>query len=202
MQASTVVHESKLGTLTRRSAARDDEESSHAPMFRSLEAALSFAFTWRARPGVKAATYDEFTGADGSALLLSVGEKKTQAQYVHDVIESHLTLDQRALLDATYGGERGERHAGAERLVCLFEHVNRSRALIRWALMREFIYGERYCPTQQQVARECGVNQATVSRVAAQIAPKIAELRKAAHDKLRPAFERRGWIERQPEISQ
>jgi hypothetical protein len=64
-------------------------------------------------------------------------------------------------------------------------------------MMREFVLGERYAPSQVQIARECGVNQATVSRTAAKIAAEIALLRDSALAKLAPAFQRRGWIPRE-----
>ncbi|WP_446903025.1 hypothetical protein [Burkholderia sp. YIM B11467] len=169
------------------------------PMFRDMDAALLFAYTWRARPGVKIGQVGEYTGPDGSPLLLSIHEKKAQAQFILDVVESHLSLDQRAVLDATYGGERGERPAAIDRLLPQFEHVNRNRSLVRFLLMRDFIYGEGYCPSQQQIAKESGVNQSTASRAAARITPEIAKLRESTHAKLRPAFERRGWIGRQVE---
>lgn len=194
----TVAHESALGRLTLRSADRDQAEADRAPMFRSMEAALLFDFTWRARPGVKIGQIGEYTGKDG-AEMLSIHERKAQAQFIADVIESHLSHDQRALLDASYGGERGERHAGVERLVCKFEHINRNRALVRMIVARDFLYGEGYCPSLSRIARDCGVNPSTACRVAAQITPKLAELRKATHEKLRPAFERRGWIAREVE---
>jgi len=198
MQNTVVAHESAFGKLTIRSADQDREEADRAPMFRSLESALLFAYTWRARLGVKVGKVGEFTGPDGAALLLTVHEKKTQAQFILDVVESHLSADQRALLDATYGGERGERAAGVDRLVCHFEHTNRNRALVRMLLMREFLYGEAYCPSQARVARECGVNAMTASRTAAQITPEILAMREKTHERLRPAFERRGWIAREP----
>ena len=197
MQTATKVHhESPHGNLTLRSHDENEAEAARVPMFRSIEAALLFAYTWRARPGVKAATYGEFTGPDGAELLLTVHEKKTQAQYVHYVLESHLSLDQRALLDATHGGEYGERYAAIERLLCQFEGVHRNRMLIRMLLMREFIFGESYCPSQNRIARECGVNAMAASRAAAVLTPEIIKLRERTHEKLRPAFERRGWIAR------
>jgi hypothetical protein len=171
-------------------------------MFRSMDAALSFAYTWRARPGVKIGQIGEYTGPDAAALLLSVHEKKAQAQYVHDVIESHLSLDQRALLDATYGGERGERHAGVERLVCMVEGAHRNRTMVRMLVAREFIFGCQYCPSLNRIARECAIHPQTVARAAAKVTPAIADLRKSAHEKLRPAFERRRWIEREAETQQ
>lgn len=203
MQTATkVFHESPHGNLTLRSRDCDEAEQARVPMFRSIEAALLFTYTWRARPGVKAATYGEFTGPDGAPLQLSIHEKKTQAQYVHYVIESHLSLDQRALLDATYGGEYGERYAAIERLLHLFEGAHSNRSLIRMLLMREFIFGEAYCPSQNRVARECGVNAMSASRAAAKITPEILKLRGDTHEKLRPAFERRGWVPREEKPEQ
>jgi hypothetical protein len=161
-----------------------------------MEAALSFAYTWRARPGVKIGQIGEYTGPDGAALLLSVHEKKAQAQYVHDVIESHLSLDQRALLDATYGGERGERHAGVERLVCLLEGAHRNRSVVRALVAREFVFGESYCWSLNRIAREFAIHPQTVARTAAKVAPVIAKLRTSVHEKLQPAFARRGWVPR------
>lgn len=196
---SKVVHESALGRLTLRSAERDEADAARVPMFRDMDAALSFAYTWRARPGVKVGQVGEYTGPDGAPLLLTVHEKKAQSHFILDVVESHLSLDQRAVLDATYGGERGERPAAIDRLLPKFEHVNRNRALVRFLLMRDFLFGESYCPSQQQVAKECGVNQSTASRAAAQITPAIMALRESTHEKLRPAFERRGWIGREAE---
>lgn len=198
MQTATkVFRESPHGNLTLRSRDRDEAEDARVPMFRSIEAALLFAYTWRARPGVKAATYGEFTGPDGAPLQLSIHEKKTQAQHIHYVLESHLSLDQLAILDATHGGEYGERYAGIERLLCTFEHLHRNRTLLRMLLMREFIFGEAYCPSQNQIARECGVSAMAASRAAAQLTPEVMKLRGEVHDKLRPAFERRGWIARE-----
>jgi hypothetical protein len=188
----TVAHESSLGRLTLRTAKPDDGAA--PPLFRSLESALLFAYTWRSRSGVKAATYGEYTGPDGGALLLSVGEKKVQAEAIHEVCKTHLSHDQRALLDATHGGERGERHAGVERLVCLLEHINRNRGLVRMIVARDFVYGEGYSPSLSRIARDCGVSATTACRVAAHITPELAELRKATHAKLRPAFCRRGWV--------
>jgi hypothetical protein len=181
------------GTLTLRKASCDDEALSGVPLFRSMEAALSFAFSWRALLGVKVGEIKEYTGKEGG-MMLSTNEKKAQARFVLDVIASHLSLDQQAVLDASYGGEQGERCAAIDRLTCLFESANRNRTLVRMTLMREFVYGERYCPSQVQLARECGVNQATVSRIAAKIAPEVALLRESAIEKLTPAFARRGWI--------
>lgn len=176
------------------------QEQERVPLFRDLDGALSFAYTWRARDGVKIGQLGEYTGRDGAALILSVGEKKAQAGMILTVIGSHLSLDQRAMLDATYGGERGERHTGIERLTCGLEGSARNRSLVRMVLMREFVYGERYTPSLRQIARDCGVNPSTAARAAAQIAPEIAALRKATYEKLRPAFERRGWLEREIEI--
>jgi hypothetical protein len=166
-------------------------------MFRSMESALSFAYLWRASAGVKIGEIKEYTGKVGG-MILSASEKKAQAGLILDVIESHLSRDQQALLDASYGGENGERHAGIERLTHLCAHQNRT--LARMLMMREFVHGERYCPSQQDIARECAVHQATVSRVASKIAKTIAELRESTITKLRPAFERRGWINRQEEV--
>lgn len=181
------------GTLTLRKAARDDEAVCGLPMFRSMESALSFAFLWRASAGVKIGEIKEYTGKVGG-MILSASEKKAQAGLILDVIASHLSRDQRALLDASYGGENGERHAGVERLTHLCAHQNRT--LVRMLMMREFIHGERYCPSQQDIARECAVHQATVSRVASKIAKTIAELRESTITKLTPAFQRRGWVPR------
>jgi hypothetical protein len=181
------------GTLTLRKAACDDEAMSRVPLFRCVESALQFAFNWRATDGVKASEIKEFCGKEGG-MILSASEKKAQAGLVLDVISSHLSRDQQAVLDASYGGEQGERCAAIDRLTCLFESANRSRTLVRMTLMREFVFGERYAPSQVQLARECGVNQATVSRVAAKIAPAVAELRESAIAKLEPEFARRGWI--------
>ncbi|MBN3822323.1 hypothetical protein G3O00_01650 [Burkholderia sp. Ac-20384] len=194
---SKVVHESALGRLTLRSADREDAEAARVPMFRDMDTALLFAYTWRARPGVKIGQIGEYTGPDGSALLLSIHEKKTQAQFILDVVETHLSLDQRAVLDATYGGERGERPAAIDRLLPQFEHVNRNRALVRFLLMREFIFGEGYAPSISAVSRECSSNPMTGSRVAAKIATSVSELRKSVLEKLTPAFQRRGYIPRE-----
>lgn len=179
--------------LTLRQAPCDDEAVSGLPLFRSMEAALQFAFNWRATSGVKASEIKEYTGKVGG-MILSASEKKAQAGLILDVIASHLSRDQRALLDASYGGENGERHAGVERLTHLCAHQNRT--LVRMLMMREFIHGERYCPSQQDIARECAVHQATVSRVASKIAKTIAELRESTITKLTPAFQRRGWVPR------
>jgi Trp operon repressor len=181
--------------LTLRQTSRDDEALRGVPMFRSVESALQFVYTWRATDGVKASEIKEFCGREGG-MMLSASEKKAQAGLVLDVIASHLSRDQQAVLDAQFGGEQGERCAAIDRLTCLFESANRNRTLVRMTLMREFVYGERYCPSQVEVARECGVNQATVSRVAAKIAPAVEELRESAIEKLEPAFQRRGWIPR------
>jgi hypothetical protein len=164
-------------------------------LFRDMEGALSFAYTWGARLCVKTAKLGEYTAPEGGVIMLSMHEKKVQAQHILDVIESHLAADQRAILEATYGGDA--RHTAIERLTCRYEYAHRQRGMIRMILMREFVFGEPYMPSQGQIARECGVNQATVSRIAARIAPEIADLRTAAHDKLRPALERRGWIPRE-----
>jgi hypothetical protein len=180
--------------LTLREAARDDEAMRGVPLFASMEAALSFAHLWRATSGVKASEIKEYTGKVGG-MILSASEKKAQAGLILDVISSHLSRDQRALLDAEYGGENGERHAGIERLTHLCAHQNRS--LARMLMMREFVHGERYCPSQQDIARECAVHQATVSRVASKIAKTIAELRESTITKLTPAFQRRGLIPRE-----
>lgn len=200
MQIANTVHESPLGKLTLHAAEIGDD--GRVPMFRSIDAALLFAYTWRARPGVKIGQIGEFTGPDGAPLQLSIHEKKAQAQFILDVIDSHLSADQRALLDAAQGGERGERHSGLERLVCAFEHVHRNRTMVRMIVAREFIYGERYCPTLNRIAKDCGIHPYTATRAAAKISPEIAELRKAAYEKLRPAFERRGWVAREAEIIQ
>jgi hypothetical protein len=145
---------------------------------------------------VKASEIKEYTGKVGG-MILSASEKRAQAGLILDVISSHTSADQQAVLDASYGGEHGERHKAIERLTCKFEHVNRNRSLVRMLLMREFVFGERYAPSQAQIARECGVNPMTASRVAAKIAPVIAELRESTITKLRPAFERRGYVARE-----
>jgi hypothetical protein len=67
---------------------------------------------------------------------------------------------------------------------------------------REFIFGCQYCPSLNRIARECGIHPQTVARAAAKVTPAIADLRKSAHEKLRPAFERRNWIEREAETQQ
>lgn len=180
--------------LTLRKASRDDEALSRISIFGSMEAALSFAFLWRACPGVKIGEIKEFTGADSSGTMLSVNEKKAQSAHILAVIADLLTLNQRALLDASFGGERGERRAGIEYLAVTFAGANSNSHLVRMVLMREFVFGQRYCPSQAQVAKECGVNQATVSRVAAKIAPAVAMLRETAMQTLRPAFARRMWV--------
>lgn len=187
---------SVFGGCTLRTAAADDKAMPGIPLFRDVEGAIQFAFLWRATDGVKASEIKEFCGKEGG-MILSANEKKAQAGRILDVIASHLSRDQRALLDASYGGENGERCAGVDRLACIFEGINRNRTLVRLLMMREFIYGEKYCPSQAQVARECGVNPMTASRVASKIAQAVAELRTSTHEKLRPAFERRGWIERE-----
>lgn len=177
-----------------RSTAANDEALSRVHLFRTMESCLSFAYLWRACAGVKIGEIKEFTGADSSGTALSTNEKKAQSAHIMAVIADLLTLNQRAVLDASFGGERGERHAAIELLTCTFEDANRNRTVIRMTLMREFVFGEKYMPSQSQVAKECGVNQATVSRVAAKIAPAVAMLRETAMETLRPAFERRNWI--------
>jgi hypothetical protein len=184
------------GTLTLRKAAGDESALLGVPLFRSMEAALSFAYLWRATDGVKIGKIGEFVGKEGG-MILSASEKRAQARRILDVIESHTNLDQRAVLDAEYGGENGERAAGIERLEHLFGDIVRSRAVIRLMLMREFVYGSHYCPSAQHIADECGVSRSTAYNAAAKIGPAIAELRQATHEKLRPAFERRGWLARQ-----
>lgn len=162
-----------------------------------MEAVLSFAYLWRATAGVKVGKVGEFVAAESGAMILSASEKRAQAGLILDVIASHTNLDQQAALDAEFGGEHGERYKAIERLTCKLEHVNRNRSLVRMLLMREFVFGERYAPSQAQIARECGVNPMTASRVAAKIAPVIAELRESTITKLRPAFERRGYVARE-----
>jgi hypothetical protein len=184
------------GTLTLRKAARDDEAMRGVPLFASMEAALSFAHLWRATSGVKASEIKEFVGKEGG-MILSASEKRAQARLILDVIASHTSLDQRALLDAEYGGENGERHAAIGRLEHLFAGIVRNRAVIRLMLMREFVYGAHYCPSAQHIADECGVSRSTAYNAATKIGPAIAELRQATHEKLRPAFERRGWLARE-----
>jgi hypothetical protein len=161
-----------------------------------MESLLSFAYLWRATDGVKVAKVGEFIAAETGAMMLSASEKRAQARLILDVIESHTSLDQRALLDAEYGGENGERHAAIGRLEHLFGGIVRNRAVIRLMLMREFVYGAHYCPSAQHIADECGVSRSTAYNAAAKIGPAIAELRQATHEKLRPAFERRGLIPR------
>jgi hypothetical protein len=162
-----------------------------------MESLLSFAFLWRATDGVKVGKVGEFIAAETGAMILSASEKRAQARRILDVIESHTNLDQRAVLDAEYGGENGERAAGIERLEHLFGGIVRSRAVIRLMLMREFVYGAYYCPSAQHIADECGVSRSTAYNAAAKIGPAIADLRQATHEKLRPAFERRGWLARE-----
>jgi hypothetical protein len=161
-----------------------------------MESALQFAYTWRATSGVRASEIKEFVGKEGG-IILSASEKCAQARIILDVIESHISLDQRAVLDAQFGGEQGERHAAINRLTCMFEHTSRNKTLVRMLLMREFVFGEKYCPSQNQVARDCGVNPMNASRIAAKIAPEVARLRESAIDKLTPAFQRRGWVARE-----
>lgn len=183
-----------LRGLSLRKASRDDEALSRVSLFGSMESCLSFAFLWRACLGVKIGEIKEFTGADSSGTMLSVNEKKAQSAHILAVVDELLTPNQRAVLDASHGGEFGERHAAIERLVCAFEDANRNRTLIRMLLMREFVFGERYAPSQNAVARECGVSTYTASVVACKIAPAVAMLRGTAMETLRPAFERRSWI--------
>lgn len=189
--------EDKYGAaLTLRSTARDDEALSRVSLFRDVEGALSFAYLWRATAGVKASEIKEFCGKEGG-MILSASEKRAQAGRILDVIESHLSRDQQAVLDASYGGEHGERSAAIDRLVCVFERANTSRTLVRLLMMREFVFGEKYCPSQAQIARECAVHPKTAERVAAKIATTVGDLRVSAIDKLRPAFETRGWVPRE-----
>ena len=185
--------------LTLRPPQADDEAVRRMALFGSMESALSFAYTWRATAGVKVGKVGEFVGKEGR-LMLSASEKRAQARLILDVVASHTSRDQQALLDAEYGGENGERAAGIDRLEHLFAGIVRSRAVIRLMLMREFVYGARYCPSAQEIADECGVSRSTAYNAAAKIGPAIAELRLATHEKLRPAFERRGWIQRQEEV--
>jgi hypothetical protein len=180
-----------------RQVVRDDEAVSRVPLFRDVESLLAFAFLWRATDGVKVAKVGEFIAAETGAMMLSASEKRAQARLILDVIESHTNLDQRALLDAEYGGENGERHAAIGRLEHLFAGIVRNRAVIRLMLMREFVYGAHYCPSAQHIADACGVSRSTAYNAAAKIGPAIAELRQATHEKLRPAFERRGWLARE-----
>jgi hypothetical protein len=159
-----------------------------------MESCLSYAFLWRACPGVRIGEIKEFTGADSSGTVLSVNERKAQAGSILTVIADLLTPNQRAVLDASFGGERGERRAGIEYLAVTFAGANSNSHLVRMVLMREFVFGERYSPSQSQLAKECGVNQATVSRVAAKIAPAVAMLRDTAMQTLRPVFARKHWV--------
>ena len=182
--------------LTLRSSTADDEAVRRMALFGSMESALSFAYTWRATAGVKIGKIGEFVGKEGG-MILSASEKRAQARLILDVIESHTSLDQRALLDAEYGGENGERHAAIGRLEHLFAGIVRNRAVIRLMLMREFVYGAHYCPSAQHIADACGVSRSTAYNAAAKIGPAIAELRQATIEKLRPAFERRGWVQRE-----
>lgn len=180
--------------LSLRAPQTDDEAVSRVALFGSMEAALSFAFTWRASDGVKASQIREFVGKEGG-MILSASEKKAQAGRILAVIASHLSRDQQAVLDATYGGEQGERHAAIERLTNINTHGNKT--LVRMLVMREFVHGEKYCPSQAEIARECGVHPSSACRVAQKIAQDIGELRDSAIEKLRPAFERRGLIPRE-----
>jgi hypothetical protein len=177
-----------------RSTAPDDEALSRVHLFRTMEACLSYAFLWRACPGVRIGEIKEFTGADSSGTMLSVNERKAQAGSILAVVADLLTLNQQAVLDASFGGEHGERHAAIERLVCALEDANKNRTLIRMLLMREFVFGERYAPSQNAVARECGVSTYTASVVACKIAPAVAMLRDTAMETLRPAFARKHWV--------
>jgi hypothetical protein len=187
----------RLG-LTLRQAQADDEAMRRMALFGSMESALSFAYTWRATAGVKIGKIGEFVGKEGG-LMLSASEKRAQARLILDVIASHTSRDQQALLDAEYGGENGERAAGIERLEHLFGGIVRSRSVIRLMLMREFVYGEKRCPGAQEIADHCGVSRSTAYNAAAKIGPAIAALRESTIEKLRPAFERRGYIPRKEE---
>jgi hypothetical protein len=180
-----------------RSVASNEEAMQRVHLFRTLEAALSYAFLWRACPGVRIGEIKEFTGADSSGTVLSVNERKAQAGSMMSVIESLLTRNQCAVLDATHGGERGERHDAIAWLTCTFESAHRNRTLVKMLLMREFVFGERYSPSQNAVARECGVSTYTASVVACKLAPAVAMLRDTAMNTLRPEFERRQWIPRE-----
>lgn len=182
--------------LTLRPPQADDEALSRVALFRSMESALHFAYTWRATAGVKIGKIGEFVGKEGG-MILSASEKRAQARRILDVIASHTSLDQQAVLDGEFGGENGERAAAIDRLEHLFADACKSRSLVRAMLMREFIRGEKHCPSQEQLAREYGVNVRTAYRLAAKIGPAVAELRESTVNKLTPAFQRRGWINRE-----
>jgi hypothetical protein len=185
--------------LNVRAAKADDEALSRVAVFRSMEACLQFAYTQRALLGVKVGEIKEYTGKEGGTLVLSTHEKKAQARFILDVIESHLSLDQRAMLDATYGGESGERAAAIEHLMRLCAGMSSNQHLVKLLLMREFIESKSLNLCQARIASECGVHPRTTSRVAAKIMHLIGELRDSTHEKLRPAFERRGWCPRDGE---
>jgi hypothetical protein len=155
---------------------------------RDIEGILSFAYHWKGNPGVKIGKVGEFEAAESGVTILSPAEKRAQAARNLAVIASRLSRDQQAVLDATYGGEQGERYAAIEHLSNINTHGNKT--LVRLLMMREFIAGERYCPSQAEIARECGVHPSSACRVAQKIAQEIAELRESAIEKLRIAFNR------------
>ena len=183
--------------ITLRKAARNDEAMPGLPVFRSMDACLAFAYTWRALLGVKVGEIKEYTGKEGGTLVLTTHEKKAQARFILDVIESHLSIDQRAMLDATFGGENGERAAAIDHLMTLCAGMSSNRHLVELLLMREFIDSKRREINQAAIARECGVHPATACRVAARIMQAIGDLRDSTYEKLRPAFARRRWIPRE-----
>lgn len=186
-----------FGRRTLRSASTNDEAMQPVCMFRNMEACLSFAYSWRAKLGVKIGEIKEYTGKEGGTIMLSTHEKKAQASFILEVIASHLSLDQRAMLNATFGGENGERAAGIERLMHMCAGMHSNRHLVSLLLMREFIDSKRQELSQARIALECGVSPMTASRVAAKIMHAIGDLRDSTYEKLRPAFERRAWVARE-----
>lgn len=164
------------------------------PSYRSLDECLSQAYRVRAQLGVKTATYKESTAPDTSKAGLTLHERKAEAVMMFHVIEQSLNSQQRAWIDAIYDGAGPAREAAIETLCAALANLTRTPALLRYALMRDVVLGEARCPSQDAIADELGVDRVTVYRVSQRVMTAMQEIGRMTGERLRPAFEARGWL--------
>jgi hypothetical protein len=163
------------------------------PLFRTVRAALGFAYSITEFPIAAICMYGVPSGSTGRMSGMSAHEKHAQGALIRRAVETRLSGVELSLTFAIYGN-------GAVRGMAIREVVREFAPLVKRAgLGRELVmrYFERvgHQYTQAQLAAQFGLSQQTVSRLERMVGDALDDARQSAERRLEAMFLRTGIAE-------
>lgn len=183
--------------------------------FATVHRALESVFeTLALASAVKVPGYSESVARSTVTEKRGWEDEITDAAWAMQAIDSTLSAVERAAVIARYHRDPGtlrkyegrrwsaqkaddadQKHAQALALLKFhLSHLHANSGLLEAIIEREFTFGEAYMPTTVQIAKDCGVSQASASRLGTKVARAVHALEVRAHQALQARFAELGFV--------